>query len=366
MHSKVSISFFILAAIAIAVLGCMSCSIRPVAWRPAPMPSFTGTTALNDRLAHAEKLSINGCFGPEDIIFDTAGNLYCGVHSKADDFSDGQILRIAPNGKAAVFYNARSWVAGLHFDANGHLVALSHREGLIRIDPVGHVTVLARTDAEGKPFLIPNGLDIASDGKIYFSNTSEISAYNVRYGRKVILEQRPIGGLYCYNPETGQVSTLIKGSFFANGVVLSQKEDFVLMTETSRYRVLKYWLKGDKAGQTEIFMENLPGFPNGISIRENGSFWLGFSTKRNESLDKIHPKKGMKKLVYALPNFLQPKAEKFGMVMNVSAEGKIIQTYFDPKGVTLPEAGAVKEHNGYLYLGGDVLPHIGKFKLENN
>ena len=29
----------------------------------------------------------------------------------------------------------------------------------------------------------------------------------------------------------------------------------------------------------------------------------------------------------------------------------------------MPEAGAVKEYKGYLYLGGDVVPHIGKYKL---
>ena len=29
----------------------------------------------------------------------------------------------------------------------------------------------------------------------------------------------------------------------------------------------------------------------------------------------------------------------------------------------MPEAGAVKEYKGYLYMGGDVVSHIGKYKL---
>jgi len=139
-----------------------------------------------------------------------------------------------------------------------------------------------------------------------------------------------------------------------------------LLVETAHYRVLRYWLKGEKAGQTDTFMDNLPGFPNGISIRADGSYWLGFSTKRNASLDKIHPKPAMKKLVYGLPEFLQPKADQFGMVMHLSGEGAILHTYFDTQGAVLSEAGAVKEHNGYLYIGGDVAPHIGKYKLEEN
>ena len=174
---------------------------------------------------------------------------------------------------------------------------------------------------------------------------------------------RPRGALYCFDPSNQSLSTLISGTYFGNGVVLSADERYLLMVETTKYRVLKYWLTGEKRGQTETFIDNLPGFPNGISIRQDGSYWLGFTTKRNEALDNIHPKTGMKKMVYGLPNFLQPKADKFGMIMHLSTDGSIIETLFDTKGAVLPEAGAVKEQNGYLYIGGDILPYIGKYKL---
>jgi hypothetical protein len=71
----------------------------------------------------------------------------------------------------------------------------------------------------------------------------------------------------------------------------------------------------------------------------------------------------MKKFIYGLPSFVQPKAEKFGMVIEVSDSGKIIQALFDSKGETVTEAGAVKEWNGYLYLGGDVVSYVSKVKL---
>ena len=64
-----------------------------------------------------------------------------------------------------------------------------------------------------------------------------------------------------------------------------------------------------------------------------------------------------------MPVWLQPKAEKFGMVMNVSEEGKILETLFDTTGNFVPEAGTVKEKDGYLYFGGDTAPFIGKYKL---
>lgn len=223
--------------------------------------------------------------------------------------------------------------------------------------------MLAGQDEHGNRFLIPNGLDIASDGTVYFTNTSEESAYNIGYGRKIVLEMEPKGGLYRYDPNRKQVETLIAGTYFGNGVVLSPDESYLLMVETVKYRVMRYWLKGENAGQTEVFIDNLPGFPNGISIRDDGTYWLGFSTKRSDALDGIHPRPGMKKFVYALPEFLQPKAEKFGMIMNISAEGEILQTLFDTTGKFVPEAGTVKEKDGYLYIGGDVAPFIGKYKL---
>ena len=352
----------IFIASTLSMLMLNSCSLKPMTYQPEAIPPFEGTTKLNEKLLNSEKIQLKGWFGPEDILFDSLGNLYTGVHNA--DFSDGRILKIDSFGKVEEFYNSGSWVAGLHFDKEQNLIALSHKQGLISISPTKKVTVLAATDENGKPFLIPNGLDIANNGIIYFSNTSEISSYTIKYGRKVIMEMKPLGGLYSYNPKTEEIKTLIDGTYFGNGVVISKDQDYVLMAETTKYRVIKYWLSGKKAGQTEIFIDNLPGFPNGISIREDGSYWLGFSTKRSKALDDIHPKTGMKKFVYGLPEFMQPQAENFGMVMNVSIDGDIIETLFDSNGTIITEAGAVKEFNGDLYIGGDVMPYIGKYKID--
>lgn len=347
----------------LSLLYLSSCALQPKAWTPPNKPAFDGVLQLNNVLTHVEQLNLDGYYGPEDIVMDAGGNLYCGVHVASDDFSDGAILKISPEGNVEVFYEAESWVAGLHFDSDSNLIALSHREGLISIDKNRDVTVLASHDEKGRPFLIPNGLDIAADGTIYFSNTSHHSSYDVKYGRKLILELNPQGALYQYSPKTGEVRTLIEGTYFGNGVVLSADESFLLFTETSKYRVLKYWLKGTLAGRSEVLMNSLPGFPNGISIREDGSFWLGFSTVRNDALDKIHPKKGTKKLVYALPNFLQPKQQRFGMVLNINEEGEILKALFDPTGALVPEAGAIKEFDGVLYLGGDWVAAISTLHL---
>lgn len=41
-----------------------------------------------------------------------------------------------------------------------------------------------------------------------------------------------------------------------------------------RFRCLKYWLKGEMKGKTEIFIDNLPGAPDNINLAPDGSFWI--------------------------------------------------------------------------------------------
>ena len=361
---KIIKSSVLVICIAILILFLKSCAIKPLAWQPKKKPPFEGKTVLNNNLSNIEKINLGGWYGPEDIVFDSVGNLYCGVHKGENDYSDGKILKINSERKIEIFYDAGSWVSGLHFSKEGNLIALSHKQGLISISPEKKIIELANKDNQGRKFFIPNGLDMDSNQNIYFTNTSYESPYTIKYGRKLILEMKPNGGLYKYNPLTKEIKTLIDGTYFGNGVVISKDETFLLMVETTKYRILKYWLKGEKIGKTEVFIDNLPGFPNGISIRDDGTFWLGFTTKRNDALDKIHPKPAMKKLVYALPNWLQPKQDKFGMVMNISEKGIVLDTFFDTTGIQMPEAGAVKEQNGFLYIGGDNIPYIGKYKLK--
>ena len=41
-----------------------------------------------------------------------------------------------------------------------------------------------------------------------------------------------------------------------------------------RFRCRRYWLKGDRAGILDAFIENLPGGPDNINLAPDGSFWI--------------------------------------------------------------------------------------------
>ena len=269
-------------------------------------------------------------------------------------------------GQIEEYYRAGAWVTGLQFDKHDNLIALIQGKGLVSINPQKEETLHWQVKDEfNRPILMGSGLKIASDGKIYFANISSKQSTSSKYIKKLILESAPTGGVYCYDPSSKKLTTLSNGNYFANGLALSQDESFLLVSETSRYRILKYWIKGPKAGEQETLMDNLPGFPNNITLREDGTFWLGFTTKRSASLDNIHHKKGLKKFVYGLPGFLQPKPDQFGMIMQIDEHGNILDALFDTSGEYVPEAGAVQEYKNRLYIGGDVVSHISIFDLSD-
>lgn len=62
---------------------------------------------------------------------------------------------------------------------------------------------------------------------------------------------------------------------------------------------------------------------------------------------------------------MQPKQKAYGMIMHISESGEILKTYYDTTGKFVSEASSILEHNGYLYLGGDLTDHIGKYKLKH-
>ena len=233
----------LLGLLAIAIAGAAGylaitpSPIDPLAWQPQPAPLMTGVLEPNDSLMKAELLAQGQIHGPEDTAVDAQGRVYAGLH-------DGRVVRIA-DGKVETFANTGGRPLGMDFDAQGNLVLADAYKGLLRIDPAGKIEVLASA-ADGVPFAFTDDLDIASDGRIYFTDAS--SKFQQPDYLLDLLEGRPYGRLMVFDPASGKTEVLLKDLYFANGVALSANEDFVLVNETYRYRISRYWLKGEKAG----------------------------------------------------------------------------------------------------------------------
>ena len=327
--------------------------IDPVAYTPPKSNGFTAGYAVNDGLSSAEVIALeNGMYGPEDVAVDSLGNIYGGLH-------DGRIVRILPDGSQEVFADTKGRPLGLHFDTEGNLIVADSWKGLLSVNITGDITVLS-TEADGLPFAFADDLDIASDGKIYFSDAS--SKYNQPDYVLDLLEARGHGRLLVFDPVTRETKTLLDNLYFANGIALSKDEDFVLVNETGRYRITRYWLKGDKAGTSDIFVDNLPGFPDGVSSNRNGVFWVAMPTPRSDDVDNAHPSPFKKKLLSKLPKFMQPAATKYGLVLAFDESGNLLGSFHDADGSPTYMVTSVEQVGDQIYLGSLEAPQVVRLK----
>ncbi|NOU65604.1 SMP-30/gluconolactonase/LRE family protein [Paenibacillus sp. LMG 31461] len=321
--------------------------IEPAKWSAPTAPSFeeAGPWKQNNKLSSAQ-LVTDAPKSPEFITFDKEGQLYTGD-------SDGKIYKVAFDAegspqKAKVFADTKGTPNGLIFDANGNLIVTDVKKGLLSINPSGSIEVLAN-QVDGKPIYLANELDIAKDGSIYFSDTSN-------YGRvtfREIAENKPHGRLLKYDPLTKQTTVLLEGLYFANGVALSADEDFVLVAESYHYQLTRYWLKGSKKGTSDIFADNLAGFPDNITRDEQGHFWVGIFTTRISFIDQMHRSPWLAGIMAKLPESLLSGASapaKHGLAVELNPQGQLIESWHDPEGSLYGVTTAASD-NGYLYIG---------------
>lgn len=323
--------------------------IDPVAWTPPKAPELTGDYEPNTHLASVERLGTGAGVGPEDVAVDSQGRIYGGME-------DGRILRFQPDGSnPEVFAKTGGRPLGLHFDASGNLMVADMSKGLLSISPDGVITVLS-TEQGSIPYKLTNDVDVAKDGTVYFTDTSW--KFSGKELRLEAMEHRPYGRLLAYDPEQKTTRLLLDNLHYANGVAVSPDQSFVLVVETLKYRVWRYWLSGPRQGESEIFIDNLPGFPDGVSCNRKDTFWLAIVFPRNAALDATLPKPFLRKIIARLPEALQPAPAHYGFILGLDVAGRVVHNLQDPGAFI--QISSVQEHEGMLYLGSLVEDAIGR------
>jgi sugar lactone lactonase YvrE len=144
---------------------------------------------------------------------------------------------------------------------------------------------------------------------------------------------------------------LLRGLSFANGLALSADESYLLVAETGRYRLTRLWLTGDKRNLSEVFLENLPGFPDNIERTERGTWWVALYSVRKTLLDRLHPYPLLKDRLTSLPEWLRPRPQPYGAVFEVDDTGHVLRTMQDPTGRRFRDLSSAVEHDGVVYVG---------------
>jgi sugar lactone lactonase YvrE len=332
-------SLLVIVVLVVGYLLFWPTPINPVAWTPPPAPELTGVYEQNSALSKIERLPIDGN-KPEDVAFDPQDRIYC-------DDDTGHIFRFQADGaRPELFAETNGRPLGLAFDSSGNLIVADAVKGLLSIAPNAQITVLA-SEVDGVPFNCTNDLDVAADGTIYFTDSSKFPLTQLR---EDILEHQGHGRLLAYDPKTKQTKALLRELYFANGVAVSPDQSFVLVNETGTYSVRRYWLKGEKTGQSDVFIDNLPGFPDGISSNGKDMFWVALN-RRLPAVDSLMPHPFLRKIVWRLPLFVQPKPQRFAFALGLDLNGKVVRNLQDASPQCFNQIANVVEHKGNLYFG---------------
>lgn len=366
---------------------------------------LVGPLALNNHLDNAERILEGRLIGPENLVVvdGVAGkDIYTGLNT-------GEVVRINGNHITHVAKFGQPcegiWEErkcgrplGMVYDADrNQLIVADTYYGIWEVDVKSGAKkqlIAPDTEIQGenpRPAALFNSVALHSNGDIYFTDSS--SEFPLEDGLYTVMAN-PSGRLIHWDRKKNVATALVDELAFANGLVINPGEDFIVVAETQRARVIKYHLKGPKKGTYEPFLSGLPGHPDNLTPSTNG-FWIPLVIARDSSNPSLMASLGQVPLVRkflirmlyliefpfkliqkAVPNtFVQKVIHKWGhfsmfsaafpdrqTLIKVDWNGKIIGALHTTD-KSVHSIAHVVELGEYLYMGGPFINYMGRVKL---
>lgn len=334
--------------------------IDPVAWNAPTGEGYTGDFKANNALEALQLVDLGAYSGPEDVAEGSDGKIYMPTH-------EGAILTYDPTtGVVAEFAKSNGRVLGIEFGPDGILYSADAYQGLVKFVD-GKEVVITDETSDGSPILYADDLDVTKDSVVYFSDAS--TKYGAKqYGGTLpaslldLMEHGPNGRVLRYDPKTQKTDIVLDGMSFANGIALTEDEQHLLVVETGTYSVLKLSLDG--SDKVETIIDNLPGFPDNINPAQDGGFWVGLVSPRNDLVDNISDKPFLRKMIMRLPEVVRPKPERYGFVIKIDENGNVLENMQDPAGSYALTTGAITAADGTVYISSLTEPKLGVLKAD--
>ncbi|MEM7128404.1 MAG: SMP-30/gluconolactonase/LRE family protein [Chloroflexota bacterium] len=289
---------------------------------------------------------------PEDVLPNPDGSLYTGL-------ADGRILRIAEDGSTTQVADTGGRPLGLEWHPDGRIIVCDARLGLLIVAPEsGRIeTLVAYGDAS---LSICNNPAIATDGRIFFSDSSQRNLEGD--ARRDLIDAIPTGRLLCRHPD-GRVEVLMDELLFANGVVVAPDQSFVLIAETGKACIHRYWLEGEKAGQRDIFAADLVGLPDNLTVGSDGLLWVALASPNSPLLARIHAMpKWLRFVVARLPQWIEPEQDLCCQLAAFDFDGNLIHD-FEGDVEQYHFVTGVRELDGVVYMGTFEGNSVARFEL---
>jgi ribose transport system permease protein len=319
----------------------------------------------NNLLQQAEPIGLGSVEGPEDVILDEQGRLYCGDRR-------GWIHRFSGEGLRdhEIFARIGGHPLGHAWDSRGNLLVCSAGMGVYGVEPSGKVFKVT-DETRRSPFRlkddssigIADDLDVAPDGRIFFSDPT--TRFDLTTAWNDVYEGRPNGRVLCHDPATGTTTTVKKGLVFPNGICVTHDGQAILIASTWMCEIYRYWISGPREGEFEIFAEGFPGYLDNINRASDGGYWLAINGMRSPAFDLAMRMPGFRRqMIKTLPfdEWLFPSMNN-GCIVKLSSAGEVERTYWDLKAENHATTTSMREHDGQLYIGGLENNRVGRITI---
>jgi sugar lactone lactonase YvrE len=296
-----------------------------------------------------QRLPIGG-HGPEDVAA-FGDRLVTGV-------ADGRVLSFNPDGSdVKVVADTGGRPLGIEVLPDGRLLVCDAQRGLLRVDAHGGAVQPLNAAIHGEPINLCNNAAVTAGGTIYFTDSSR--CYGLDAYQSDVIERTASGRLLRRDP-AGEVQVLLDGLQFANGVALAHDESFVAVAETGAARVLRVWLIGPNAGQSEVLIGSLPGMPDNLSTGSEGRIWVAMPSPMLGLIHLLHraPRR-LRRLIGRAATRLDHPPTLPARVLAVDRDGDVVARIEGTRRCGYRMVTGVREVDGNLYLGSIVEDAVG-------
>lgn len=307
-------------------------------------------------VVHPTSLTVNPVpgHGAEDVLVADDGAVYTGTE-------DGSVWRVRDDGARLERVGSTGGrPLGLEHLPDGRILVCDARRGLLALDPAsGRIEVL--TDlVHGQRMTFCNNAAVASDGTIWFTDSSR--HHGIDRWKADIVENTASGRLL-RRAVDGSVSVVLEGLRFANGVALAADESYVAVAETAGRAVVRRWLTGPRAGETDHLVADLPGYPDNIARGSDGLVWVTIASPKDPVVERLmRGPMALRRAAWRLPDALQPKPKRTARVMAFDDSGAVVHDRsFDASSFHM--VTGVREHRGRVWLGSLVEPAVAVFEV---
>ncbi|XP_013586150.1 PREDICTED: protein STRICTOSIDINE SYNTHASE-LIKE 3 [Brassica oleracea var. oleracea] len=348
-----------------------------------PLSSLPKERDHENLLQNSEIKFLNEVQGPESIAFDPLGRgPYTGVADGRILFWDGTRwtdFAYTSNNRSELCDTKSSLLAylknehicgrplGLRFHKRtGDLYVADAYFGIMKVGPEGGLATSLTTEGDGVPLRFTNDLDVDDEGNVYFTDSS--SVFQRRNFMHLIVSGEDTGRVLKYNPETKETTTLLRNLQFPNGLSLGKDGSFFIFCEGSIGRLRKYWLKGEKAGTSEV-VALLHGFPDNIRTNKDGDFWVAVHCHRNIFTHVMAHHPNVRKFFLKLPitvkfqYLLQVGGWPHAVAVKYSKDGKVLKVLEDKQGKVVKAVSEIEEKDGKLWMGSVLMSFIAVYDL---